>query len=1344
LRKIFYILFLLAPTLFCDVKAQDITFHHLMTDDGLSHTSVVTLYQDERGFIWVGTREGLNRYNGNNIKTYKLQKNDPNSLFCNNIFRLAGNGNGKIYVLTTEGLCEYDIRLDIFKTLWKDIDISAVNYNNKLYIGRKNEVYVLNENTYSFDLYYRLPNAKVSITALLKDDNNTLYIGTDTEGVYVLNGKNILTNPVSVSSIIPSIYKDSWGDVWAGSWEHGLFRISGDKVVNYANDPTDKNSILSNFVRSCCEDNQGNIWVGTFNGLSKYDKKTGKFNHYKQDDKPDGLSHSSIWCIIKDHQGTLWLGTYFGGVNYFTPEYEIYTWYKPSANEKTGLSSPIVGRMIEDKHKNLWICTEGGGVNVYNRESKTFKWYTPDRSQNAISQNNVKAILYNKDQDIMWLGTHLGGLNKLDLKTDRFTHYRHLRSDSTSIPSDIVRDIESYDNELLLATAEGICIFNPTTGKSRPLFNDAERNNLVKSVFDIYLDHKKNLWISVFGEGVFRYSFTTDKLVNYRHDPYNPKSISNNNINSITQDSKNNLYFCTSGRGLDIYHYNTDDFENFDSQGNGLSSDCVYNIYESNQGNLFVITNQGFSVFDLKNKHFYNYNQQNGFPLSAVNENALYQTGDNEIFLGGVQGMVSFKEEALSFTKKPYDIIFSGLYVNGREVNAGDETGILKEALSETPSITLKSDHTIFSIEFAVSNFIAANKDEILYRLEGFSEEWTPVRDQSNITYTNLNPGKYTLVVKSNNPDSPYSQHASLNIEVLPPFYKTVWAYLLYAIILSAIFFYLIRSYKQRIKLQASLEYEQKHLADVEKLNQSKLRFFTNISHEFRTPLTLIVGQLEMLLNLQRFTPDVYKKVLKIYNNSLQLKELITELLDFRKQEQGHMKINVSEHNIIEFLYSNYLLFEEYAAVKDIRFSFNSAQEPVLVWYDEKQMQKVINNLLSNAFKYTRPGDSISIDVSQTEKEVIIEVKDTGIGIASGEMDKIFERFYQVETPDSAETGTGIGLALSKGIIELHHGRIGIESTENEGSLFRIVLPLGKDHFSHEEIVEKVIPNGYAEKQDLIAQEEEINAVVSEEFPDEKIKGAKILIVEDNDSLREMLSGIFKPFYEVLLAKDGQEGLEMVKAEMPGLVLSDIVMPRMTGTALCKAIKTDIDTCHIPVVLLTAKASVEYTLEGLKIGADDYIPKPFNVNILISRCNNLINSRIILMEKFSKQPQVTPQMLATNALDKEFLDKASAIVENNMDNPDFSVNDLSQEMGMSRSKLFTKLKAITGQTPNDFILIIRLKKAAYLLKNHPELNITDISIMVGFSSHRYFSKCFKDTYHVRPLDYRKEDITYLQ
>ena len=1283
---------------------QNITFSHLTTDDGLSQFSVNSLYIDERGIIWIGTREGLNRYNGNDIKSFKLKKNDPNSLFSNTVLRITGNKNGKVYLLCTDGVAEFDMTTQRFKTLLQG-NVDAIYYNEKLYIGKREEVFVFNENTNNFDLYYHLAGKDINLSCLHLDEKKNLWMGTTSNGVYCLSDDKQLSQPITKGNIA-SIYEDSSKELWIGSWEEGLYRIRTNGTIdNFRHDPKNPNSICSDFVRSCCEDNLGNLWIGTFHGLNRYDKSTGQFQLYTaNDNKPDGLTHSSIWCIVKDEQGTLWLGTYFGGVNYFNPEYEIYTRYKVGDTEKEGLSSPIVGRMTEDKDGNLWICTEGGGVNVYNRKNNTYRWYRHEEGKNSISHNNVKAIYYDRTEEIMWIGTHLGGLNKLDLRTNRFTVYRMKAGDPTTLPSDIVRDIVPYEDKLIIATQNGVCLFNPATGTCEHLFKDTKEGRNIGMVASLYIDKDETLWVSATGEGVYSYRFDTGKLTHYAHNPSIPNTLSNNNVNNIMQDSNGNLWFSTSGSGLDRYRKESNDFENFDMQKDGLSSDCIYEVFESSiqKGDLLLITNQGFSQFDYPQKKFYNYGTENGFPLTAVNENALFVTHDGEVFLGGIQGMISFWEKKLHFTPKSYSIILSRLLVNGKEITAGDDTGILEQSIAYTPEISLKADQSMFSIEYATSNFIPANRNEIVYRLEGFSDEWNHTdRKQTLITYTNLNPGKYTLVIKS---DGDGIEEARLLIRVLPPWYETWWAYLIYTICTVSLLWYLIQNYNSRIKLRESLKYEKKHIEDLEALNQSKLRFFTNISHEFRTPLTLIVGQVETLLQVQTFTPNIYHKILGIYKNSLQLRELITELLDFRKQEQGHMKIKVSRHNLVNFLYENYLLFLEYASSKQINFKFNKQSDDIEVWYDQKQMQKVVNNLLSNALKHTKAEDTISINVSQEDKYVIIEIKDTGTGIAAAEIDKIFDRFYQTERLDSLNTGagTGIGLALTKGIIELHHGTNIQQQPET-------IVP-----------TVEILPDSEWKEED-----------------NKRIEDAKMLIVEDNESIKQMLAGIFETFYQVTTASDGVEALDIIQKDMPSIILSDVVMPRMSGTELCKQIKTDFNTCHIPVVLLTARTAVEHNIEGLKIGADDYITKPFNTNLLISRCNNLVNSRRLLQEKFSKQPQAFAQMLATNPMDKEMLDRAMAIIEQHLDNTDFNVNIFAREMGMARTNLFTKLKAVTGQTPNDFILSIRLKKGAVMLRNNPELNITEISDRIGFSSSRYFSKCFKEIYHVSPLAYRK-------
>ena len=775
---------------------QNITFNHLTTDDGLSQFSVNSLYVDENGILWIGTREGLNRYNGDDIQTYKLQKNNPNSLFCNTVSRITGNHNGKIYLLCTEGVAEFNLATQKFTTLIQG-NINSIYYNDGLFIGKKNEIYRYNEETGNFDLYYQLPDRNLEIVCI-HINKDVLWLGTTTNGVYCLNiDKKELTHPIQKGNIT-SFYQDSESELWIGSWEEGLFRVKADGTIeNFKYNAKDPHSLSSNFVRACCEDNLGNIWIGTFNGLNRYNKITGLFqNHTANDTQADGLTHSSIWCIVKDNQGTLWLGTYFGGVNYFNPEYEIYTRYSYSSNEKKGLSNPVVGRTIEDRDGNLWIGTEGGGLNYYNRRTREFKWYRPQEGRNSISHNNVKALYYDADKEIIWIGTHLGGLNKLDIRSGHFTHYRMEEGNPNTLPSDIIRDIIPYKSLLIIATQNGVCLFDPANGQCQQLFKDSKEGKSIKMVADVTFDSEGTLWIAATGEGVFSYRFDTCRLTNYRHDATNPNSLSNNNVNNITQDSKGNLWFSTSGSGLDLYRPATNDFENFDKERNGLASDCIYETQESpSSGKLLLITNEGFSIFNYKNKTFNNYSAENGFPLTAVNENALCVTCDGEIFLGGIQGMISFHEMELNFTPKPYKIILSRLIVNGREISVGDKTGILQHSLCHTGEITLNADQSMFSIEFATSNYIPANKDDIIYRLEGFSNEWTSTRGLHTITYTNLNAGTYTLLIKPEGKDENLCPQAQLTIHVLPPYYKTTLAYFIYIIITGAVLWYLCLLY---------------------------------------------------------------------------------------------------------------------------------------------------------------------------------------------------------------------------------------------------------------------------------------------------------------------------------------------------------------------------------------------------------------------------------------------------------------------------------------------------------------------------------------------------------------------
>lgn len=1334
---------------FLNSATRSTIFNHLSTDDGLSQLSINDLYVDEHGMLWIGTRVGLNVYDGNKIHTFKSQKDNPFSLPSNLILKVSGNKNGKIFILSTDGVSEFNKVTRKFSQIHKG-KADCIYYHNKLYISKKNTVYVYNEKTLSLDAEYTLPSDAAIINSMIFDTSGCLWFGT-IQGIYKYDtAKQQYTHIIS-SGNITQLYIDNTETLWAGSWNDGVYEISiQGNINNYKSDNNNKGtSVSSNFVRAICQDDEGNIWLGTFNGLDKYNKSSGKFIHYSSDNS--GLSHSSVWCIEKDKQGTLWIGTYFGGVNYINPEYSIYNRYEYSTKENQGLSSPIVGRMVEDNKRNLWIATEGGGINYLGRTTNSFKWFIKKSGKaNTLSHNNIKALFFDGPKNTLWIGTHTGGLNKYNIAEDRVTVYKSEQGNDSTLPSDIIRDIEEYTPDtLVIATQNGICLFSKTSGKCRQLLNDLPEREKIGMVADIKFDNYGDLWIAATGEGVYVYNIKTGKVKNYRHDPNNAGSISNNNINNITTDSKGNVWLSTSGSGLDLYIPSTDSFINYDKKNNNLANDCIYQTAESpSSGNLLLITTDGFSIFDPSEKTFHNYNSGTGFPIDAINENALYIAKDGEIFLGGIHNMVSFSENDLARSPKPYSIIPTGLLVNGQYINVNDSSKILNKSIEYTDNITLSHKQNMLCLEFAVTNFIPENRNNIIYKLDGFSEQWTDTRNSNEITYTNLHPGDYTLIVKPEGVDESICKPLRLNIKIKAPFYQTPLAFILYILTAIAIIWYLTSIYIARLRLSESLKLEQQHAENIKKENQARLKLFTNISHEFRTPLTLIISQIETLIQSHKLNQQTYSKLSSMYYSCMQLRELITELLDYRKHELGHLKLQAARGNIVSFLKENYLLFSDYASRESISLEFTSSHDNIEMWYDSKQIQKVINNLMFNAIKYTPKGGKISINISKDIDNVIISITDNGEGIPEKDLTKIFDIFYQSDNSGKAAngiSGSGIGLALVKSIIKMHHGEISVNSKINEGSTFTFTLPLGDELYSETEkspsVSREENPTLMNDKKQIPLKEtHELQTTEEENEPFEKNVADKpnMMIVEDNTEIRNIIREILNPFYTIYDMPDAESALSKIEVIRPDIVITDVMMPGMDGKELCRKIKTNPDTSHIPVILLTAQTAVEQYIEGFRTGADDYITKPFNARLLISRCNNLVNSRILLQEKFSHRPETNVQMLATNKIDKEILDKAISIIEENIGNTEFSMNTFAREMGMARTNLFAKIKAITGQTPNDFITSIRLKRGAHLLRNNPELNITEIAEKLGFSSARYFSKCFKDLYNISPLSYRKD------
>lgn len=1317
-----------------EAEAHDIIFKRLSTDDGLSQVSVNDVYIDENGLVWIGTRDGLNCYDGNSVRVYRMEKDNPVSLFSNQVVHVTGDGNGHLFLLCVDGVARYDMRTGHFSTLWRGLVSALYFHGGRLYVGYGSEIISWKNEDNDPESLYRLPQECGQVTSILVDSNNDMWAGTDIGGLFRISSDGRLTHETEVNGgHVSAVFEDSSHGIWVGTWTSGLYHKpeGGERWINVCRRDGE---LSSDFVRCFCEDDRNNLWIGTSVGLDCMERDTGTFTHYTVGSEPYGLTHESVWCMQKDQQGTIWVGTYFGGVNYFNPGYASYTVFRNTDRVEDGLSSPIVGNMLEDKRGNIWICTEGGGLNMLDNTTGKFRRYVHDSSANSISHNNVKAIWYDEEADQLWLGLHLGGLNRFDIKSGRFTAYRS--EGRFSIPSDIVRDIVPYGDSLVVATQDGVCLFSKATGKCRQLFRDREEGRIIRTVSDLEFDRNGRLWMAVMGQGVFAYDFKTDSLTHY---PCVRGGVSNIYVNTIFCDRRNRMWFATSGSGLDCLDQESGKFSNYDAAHNGLPGDCIYKVCENSDNEMLLITNLGFSRLDCRTGKVRNYVFANGSPLSAINENALFVSKNGNVYLGGISGMVRFPLESLDHSPLPYTLSWSKLMVNGKEVKPGDGTGILSCMLNYASRITLKASHNMFSLYFSLSNYIPENRESVEYMLEGFSDSWTEVYDQPVITYTNLNPGIYKLHVRSATPGS-LSKPISMVIEVKPPFYATWWAYVIYVVLATGIVVCLMRAYRTRVKLQLSLAYEQRLLRNTEKLNESKLRFFTNISHEFRTPLTLIIGQLESLMQMPQVSPLVYSKVLLAYQSGVQLEELVSELLDFRKQEQGKMRLKVSRANLVDFLDKTFLLFQPYTESRHIRFEFSPERDDIEVWLDWKQMRKVINNLLSNAVKHVPADGYIVLKVWDDSESAFFSVENSGSGISPNDIDKIFDRFYQSSENIGINVGTGIGLALVKGIVELHHGHVSVESVEGKGVRFTVRLPLGNGMYKEDEIIEA---SEHAMLSQLIVDSpkrgllpEEVQEIKKEIITNVDGSRPHILIVEDNEPICKMLAGLFADIYDVSVAYDGVEALEKVEENPPQIILSDVMMPRMSGIELVRKLKSNLDTCHIPVVLLTARTEIEQNLESLRIGADDYIVKPFDSRMLIFRCNNLVNNRRRLQEYFTKQPAVEIPVLATNPLDKGFLDEVIAIFEQHLDDSEFTIDMLAQKMFVSRTRMYAKIKAITGQTPNDFFITLRLKKAAFLLKNNPELNVTQISDRTGFSSPRYFSKVFKKAYQVTPMAYR--------
>lgn len=1314
--------------------AQKLPFSYLGVTEGLSQNSATSLVQDSIGRIWIGTRDGLNMYDGSRIKTIRPIRGDSTSILGHSVVDLNLDGD-ILWVVTKSGVSRLDIKDMGISQFPKEETLSIISHKGDILVGTYQGILRLDIENRSFEQSDLSHFDNYRVDKLYKDNSGSLWVVTD-QGAYLCGVDNNISKIIDKSCT--AIFRDSKKQIWIGTESDGVYLFDSKyNLKRHFYHNRSELSLIDNQVRDIEEDRYGDIWIGTFRGLSIVNYDSHEISSYSHSDLDSrSLSNNSVYDILRDKQGNMWIGTYFGGVNYLSVDASVYQQYPIKPDSPKGTNFGVIGEMLEDSDNNLWIATEGGGLDYLDRELSIFHHHVESDLPSGLSHNNIKALAFG-DNNRLLIGTHQGGLNIMDIESGEVKTYLNDPEDSGSIPSNVVDDIVPYRDFFLLGTKKGVVKYDPKTDLFSSFFEGYDEDFSDKHINSLFEDSFKKLWIGTEKYGVYIYDEVEDKIVNHKSSQSDMRSIGSNDISVIFEDHQFRLWIGTHGGGLDLYDRDEDSFHNFNMAKDNLLSDYIFGIAESRYGNLWISTVKGLSRFNVEENKVHNYSQKSGFPLSELNGRSLYTTTDGDLFVGGIEGLVSFSEKDLFRKIEEQNLTITSLNVNNREVSPLDETGILFNSLPYTKEISLTPDHNVFSVGFSACNYRLIDQNIYRYKLENFDVEWINTDDQTTITYTNLNPGSYTLRVQQvDDVDGSVVVERALEIDIMPRFYRSWYAILIYLVALLIVLWIVRRTYLSRVELLNAIRAEKQDKEQLKQLNQSKLNFFTNISHEFRTPLTLITGTLENVMSDSKVKGDLSKRLITVHNNAVRLNNLITELLDFRKLESGSMNLKFEKVELSKFLNEIYLSFAEYAKDRGVEYSFNpNIKERLLLCFDRFQMEKVFFNLLSNAFKFIKEDNgSVTIDLLESVDFVDIIIRDNGTGMPADKASKIFDLYYQVENVKlkANRVGSGIGLALCKSVVEHHDGEILVDSIEGVGTTFTVRLPKRQELLLEMKapISEEPLEDGYTPPKfmELPADETDDESLTTEDAP-------KLLIVEDDPEVRILLRDIFKDRYQILEAEDGQEGFELATSSQPDIIVSDVMMPKLSGDQMCMKLKRNLHSCHIPIVLLTAKSAVEFKLEGFEVGADDYITKPFNGKLLKSRVKNILKNRSLIQQRFKQDPKIEIAEVTSNVIDQKVLTQAQQIIEDNIDNSEFDVTLFAKEMNMGRTKLYSKLKGIVGQTPNEFIVTIRLQRASEMLLKYPEMNVSEIAYAVGFATPRYFSRCFRQHFGVSPTQY---------
>lgn len=1324
---------------------EEINFSYISINDGLSQSTIFSIAQDKLGNMWFATYDGVNKYDGYAFTVYQHDENNPNSI-ANDIARIImTDSKGRVWIGTRDGLSCYDEEKDKFQNFFYEKNGKHLQVNGIVELSPERLLISTPEGLAQFDIAasrftdgaFGTAMHKLIASALYRHDDQ-IYIGTPSDGIYcysIAQNKLEKLTYIPGSKQIQSILQQSPTRIWAGTEGSGLFLINPktQEVKTYRHSPSDPQSISSNYIRSLALDAQNRLWIGTFNDLNIYHEANDSFTSYSSNPVESGsLSQRSVRSIFMDSQGGMWLGTYFGGLNYYHP---IRNRFKniESIPFRNSLSDNVVSCIVEDKQKNLWIGTNDGGLNLYVPGSRKFSHYALRESQreDGFGSNNIKSVYVDEPRGLVYIGAHAGGLSILHRNSGRMENFN--QRNSRLVNENVYAILPDGENNFLLGTLSALVHFNPET---RSFTTITREDNGVPISFQqittLFRDSQKRLWIGgEEGVSVFRQQGTS-----IRRTEILPESTVTKASTNYIYEAANGLiwvgtregFYCFNEKEKRIKRYTTAD---------GLPNNVVYGILEDSYGRLWLSTNRGISCFNPETEKFRNFTETDGLQSNQFNTSSCCRTIEGEMYFGGINGITTFRPELLLDNPYTPPVVITKLQLFNKTVRPDDETGILDKNISDTKSITLKSWQTAFSLEFVVSNYISGRHNTFAYKLDGYDKEWYYLTDRRTVSYSNLPHGTYRFLVKAANNDGKWNTTPTvLEVVILPVWYKTWWAILLFLASSVGFITFVFRFFWLRKNMEAKLEIERRDKEQREEMNQMKMRFFINMSHELRTPLTLILAPLQEVISKisDRWTRNQLEY---IQRNANRLLHLVNQLMDYRRAELGVFELRVKKGNAYRLVCENFLYYDKLARHKQINYTFHSELEEKEELFDPNYLELILNNLLSNAFKYTDNGKSITVTLKEENNWLVLQVSDTGVGIPIHKQGKVFERFYQVE---SRHIGSGIGLSLVQRLVDLHHGRIELESEEGKGSTFSVYLPQEPSVYKASELAG---PDTSTEEEQVYStNSKEMYFIDTEQIENESIetsgkKRGTILIVEDNREIRHYLSSGLNGLFNILEAENGEEALEKLKSNEADIIITDVMMPKMDGIKLCKNVKQNLRTCHIPVIILSAKTEIKDQLEGLQVGADDYIPKPFAISVLTSKIQNTMRTRRHMLEKYAKSLEVEPEKITFNAMDEELLKRAMSIVEANMDNLEFSTDEFAQQMNMSRSNLHLKLKAITGESAIEFIRKVRFKKATELLKSGL-YSVTEVSSMVGFNSPSYFATCFKKHVGCLPTEYIKK------